>query len=138
MAGNATGAPPSDFGRQRLRFGFEREPEKIVRAEREKIRRVRDDRKFRPAKQLDGHEGFERRQIQFHRLGEAREVGDHEDGFLFVAQDVAQNLVVVRLEKFAFALAERAPAFAQREHPAHPPEQRMRIGQLRPPRCTAS
>ena len=40
-------------------------------------------------------------------------------------------LAVLRLEEFASALAERAPAFAQRQQPAHPPEQRVRVVRLR-------
>src|ERR1017187_6785162 len=101
-----------------------------MRAERQKIRRVRDGGKLGAPEKFDGNHLLERRQIQFDRLREARKVGDHENDFVFVAQCVAQYFVIVRLEKFAFALTERTPAFAQCQHPAHPPEQRVRIFEL--------
>ena len=131
MAGSATGAPPPDFAGSGCGLASSENQKKLCGPSVRKYGASVMTGNFVRPNSSTGTMLLERRQIQFHRLGEAGEVGDHQNGFLFVAQDVAQNLVVVRLEKFAFALAERAPAFAQRQHPPHPPEQRMRIGQLR-------
>ena len=51
-------------------------------------------------------------EIEFQRLGEARQVRDHEDVFVFVTPDEGEHFAVFGMEKFKRAVAESVPALA--------------------------
>src|SRR5580658_8854275 len=94
-------------------FGFERKPIKRMGSQRQEIGVLSDGWEFRPAKQLNGHRMLEGGQIQLDGLGEAGEIGDDQNRFVLVSQDIAENFAVLRLKKFAFSLPQRAPSFPQ-------------------------
>jgi len=89
-----------------------------------------DPGEWRAAEELDRRQAGEGREVQLRGLGEARQVGDHQQRLVAEPAQEGEHAVVFRLQKLDRAAAERRVAFAQRDHPAHPPEQRVGIGLL--------
>ena len=110
---------------------LEREPIERVRAEREEIRNVADLRKLGAPKELVWHLPFELREIELHKLHEARQVRDDEDRLVAMLPDEREDARVVRAEKLDRPAAERLVTLAERDDALHPPEERVRVVVLR-------
>ena len=112
-------------------FRLQCEPVKRMRAQRQEVRPVRHRRKLGRAEQLQRPHALILRQIQFDALREAREIRHYQHPLLFVAADERQHAAVLRVQELQAAAPHRAQLLAQRDHPLHPPQQRVRIVLLR-------
>ena len=83
------------------------------------------------AVEFDRHAALELGQIQFDRLRRARQVGDAQDGGAFVFAQIGEDLAVLRIQQAIAAAAEHLVLAADGDGPAHPHQQRMRVGGLR-------
>ena len=115
----------------RLRLFFEQKPVEAVFGERQQVGEVADRRKPGTSGKFERHAAPERRQIQFHCLGRAREVDDAQDRLAVVGAQIGEDLAVARIQELDGAAPEGAVALAHGDHPARPVQQRRRIALLR-------
>ena len=73
-----------DGGFRGFGAGLKFQPEKTVRSEGEAIRLALDGREIHVAEHFDRNHAFELRQIEIHRLREARKIGDAKNLFIVV------------------------------------------------------
>src|SRR3954466_13546281 len=72
------------------------EPEKTVRAEREHVRLIANRGKFRVAEKFHRSAAAETREIDFHMLRNAREIGNDQYGFVFRLAEKRKNFRIAR------------------------------------------
>ncbi len=72
-----------------------------MRSERDRIRRLLDRGEIILAEDLHERATGKARQIEFHRLREAREVGDDENRFAFILAEEGEHLRVFRMQEFS-------------------------------------
>ncbi len=113
---------PCAVGDRGGRLSLEIEPEEPVRPQGEEVRSPADDREPRPAEHLRGRDALEPGEVEMHALGEARQVGDDQDGLPQLA-DERQNARVLRVEEGERAAAKQLVFFPLGEDALHPPEQ---------------
>jgi hypothetical protein len=101
-----------------------------VWAEGEEVRALGDGGEFGAAEEFDGDEALPGGEIEFHGLDEAGEVGDDEDGMVFVATDEGDDFAIFGVKELDGAEAEGDPAFAECDEAFHPPEERVRVALL--------
>jgi len=65
--------------------------------------------------------------LQIDGLGKPRQIHHHQDGLRFIGASKREHLVIGGGEELKIAVPERREAFANRDHPAHPPEERGQI-----------
>ncbi len=118
--------PVARFGRL-LQF----EPQEPVGAEREGIRPPRDRRELDVADHLDGPQAVESGEVELHRLRESGQVGEAQHGLAVEAPDVGEHFTVGRVQRFERSAAEHLEQPAQRDHVAHPVQQRRGVALLR-------
>ena len=115
----------------RLDIDGQLEPIEAVRGEGQQIGQIADGGKRRPAEHFHRHSALERRQIEFDRLGRARQIGDAQDAVIAVLAQIGEDLAIAGLQKAPRAAAEGPAGLAHGQHPLGPAEQRTRIAQLR-------
>ena len=126
-AGRRAAARPTDAGR----LALEREPVERVRSQGERVTPVGGDRREPgTAVELDGRAAGVRGEVELDRLDEPRQVGRHQQRLVLVAAQEDHDVVVVRLQELQAAAGEGAVAFAQRDQPPRPPQQRVRVALL--------
>ena len=81
-------------------------------------------RKAITTEDFNGHASGELRQIELHYLGEAREIHNHENRFVFVAAQKRQHLRVIWKKELERAAGKSAEIFPGRDDAAHPPKER--------------
>jgi hypothetical protein len=101
-----------------------------VWTERDEVGQLADRGEFVVPEHLDRGVTTVLRQVQLNRLDEARQVGNHEDRFVFVLSHERQYFAVLGMQELDAAASERLIALAERDQPLHPPQQRLRVGLL--------
>ncbi len=102
-----------------------------MRSESEQVGQISYLWKRRAAKELDQRRTLVLREIEFDVLYEARKIGDHQYLLALIRADERQHVRVFRAQKLHRSAPECFVLFAQRDHAAHPPEQRMAIAFVR-------
>ena len=112
------------------------QPEEGVGGEREGVGLIGDAGEGDVAEHLDGDAAREVGEVELYGLGEAREVGEAEDGLAggvgtaVVAANIGEDFAVFGAEEFKGATTEDLEEFAQGDHVAGPVEEGGLIAEL--------
>src|SRR5437667_10493019 len=94
-----------------------------VRIEREEERRFPDRGKKIAAKNFHRDAAGEAGQVDLGRLGEAREIDYHDNGFVLISTEERQNLGIIRIKTLERTARKRLEVLAHGDDTPHPPEQ---------------
>ena len=82
------------------------EPIETVGRQRQQVGQLADRRKLRVSIKLDRHASLELRQVELDSLRRARQIGDAEDGGVFVFAQISEDLAIFRIQQTVTAAAE--------------------------------
>ena len=109
----------------------QQEPEESVRGERDQVRRLGNPREPRAAEHFHRHEAAPRRQVDFRRLGGARQIGDAQHDLVLILAQIDQYGAIGRAQERQVAAAEHRARPAHRDQSLHPAQQRRQAVRLR-------
>ena len=107
------------------------QPQETVRSKREPVWLLSDRREVHVPEHLHRCRALQFLQLQIDGLCKSRQIGNAQYLLLLIAPEICQHFAIGRIQKSQRAPAKHPKQFAQRDHVAHPAQQRRGIALLR-------